>query len=274
MRFSKENAVSIVHVVFYTPALVTSILLCLRLTWHPFGGWFFLFLFSLIRIAGAIVDLAQIAGPSSKSLHTAAVTLGFVGISSLLLATLGLIIRIRRIITENHPTSIKPLYLGVIWYCNIAAFVLYLRGGIFSGEKMDKTGSILTQVGVGISSGVFVFMFIIACVLLRHRSHADIKEQTLHAAVLASMPFLLVRLLYAALVAFYKRKGFNVDDGNAISVIFMSVMPEIIVVFIYTVVGFRLPRLPMESNHKRKHRECQIWQRWTSRSISNKKQVS
>jgi hypothetical protein len=270
MRFTKENAVSIAQLVFYAPSLVTSILLCVRLTWHPFGGWFFLFLFSLIRIAGASVDLATIGGSSLKSLHIAAVTISFIGISSLLLTTLGLIIRIRRVITEKQPTSIRPLYLGVAWYCNIASFVLYLRGGVFFGEKMAKVGSILTQVGVGISSGALLLILVITCVLHRHRSHADIKEQALHSAVLASMPFLLVRLLHAALVAFYKRKGFNVDGGDIIPIIFMSMMPEIIVVFIYTVVGFRLRRLPMESCRKRKHRKCQLWQRFASGSTGNK----
>jgi len=92
MGLSKQNGVSILELVIYFPLLVGAAVVCKR---HGFGrssGFIFTLILCLVRIVGACCELATIES-DSKGLIETYLILQSVGLSPLLLATLGLLSR-------------------------------------------------------------------------------------------------------------------------------------------------------------------------------------
>jgi hypothetical protein len=90
--FNSQGAASILELVVYLPAVVLAVIVCNR---HGFGrssGWIFTLILCVVRIAGASCQLATY-GSDTKGLLEAVVILESIGISPLLLATLGLLSR-------------------------------------------------------------------------------------------------------------------------------------------------------------------------------------
>ena len=91
---SFRDAVMILQLVFYTPALVASILLTVRHGVWRRSGFIYLVLLALVRINGACMMLATILHPYSIVLYTGAGILNSIALSPLLLSTAGLLNRV------------------------------------------------------------------------------------------------------------------------------------------------------------------------------------
>jgi hypothetical protein len=88
-----SDAIAIAQIVYYSPALLASIFVCVRHGFSKASGWFFLILFCLIRLIGASAELATITNPTSSTAITIALICAVMGTSPLLLSSLGLISR-------------------------------------------------------------------------------------------------------------------------------------------------------------------------------------
>lgn len=93
MALGSAGYVSIVELIIYVPCLVLAVLVCLRHGWRRSGGWFYTFVLCLVRIIGAICQLITYTSPS-KGLYQAVFTIDSIGLSPLLLATMGVINRL------------------------------------------------------------------------------------------------------------------------------------------------------------------------------------
>ena len=92
MKFNARGGISILELGTYLPALVIAAIVCKR---HGFGrssGWIFTLILCLVRIIGACCQLATYS-QQSKGLYEATIILDSIGVSPLLLATLGLLSR-------------------------------------------------------------------------------------------------------------------------------------------------------------------------------------
>ena len=92
MKFNSRGGVSIFELIIYFPAIVIAAIVCSR---HGFGrssGWIFVLILCLVRIIGACCQLATYHS-ETKGLLEAVIILDSIGISPLLLATLGLLSR-------------------------------------------------------------------------------------------------------------------------------------------------------------------------------------
>lgn len=103
-----------------------------------------------------------------------------------------------------------------------------------------KTPNIEVKVGMIL----YIVSWAILCVLLgvlflRRSSIAKGENHTL-AAVAISAPFLLVRIIYAMLLWFVADSTFNALDGNNTAQLVMSVLVEMVVVFVCLAVGLKL----------------------------------
>jgi hypothetical protein len=90
MKFTAEGGISILELIVYIPALVIGAFVCKR---HGFGrssGYIFTLILCLVRIVGACCQLATYHS-ETLGLLEAVVILESIGISPLLLATLGLL---------------------------------------------------------------------------------------------------------------------------------------------------------------------------------------
>ena len=92
MKFNARGGISILELFIYFPATVAAVFVCIR---HGFGrssGWIFTLILCLVRIIGACCQLATYKN-QSQGLEEATLILDFVGLSPLLLATVGLLSR-------------------------------------------------------------------------------------------------------------------------------------------------------------------------------------
>jgi hypothetical protein len=245
MTLSNLNDLSIVELIGYTPACLCSTFLCIR---HGFGinkGWIFLLMFSLIRIAGASLELATIRSPTSIPLLTSATLLSSIGLSPLLLTILGLLHRACKSINKEHRTIIQPIHIKLLRLPIILALVLVIIGSDNSANYLTHHGTYpiqhITKIGIIILIAVFAVVVLITGIFLFHNSHAEPGEQKLIYAIAASIPCILIRLIYVALVTFSHIQNFSVLHGSVVTFGCMAIMPELVAVIIYLGVGITLP---------------------------------
>ena len=86
------DGIAIGKLIFYAPCLIASIYICFRHGLKKTSGWILLTVFAVLRIIGAASQLATISSKSDTPATIAAVT-SSIGLSPLLLATLGLLYR-------------------------------------------------------------------------------------------------------------------------------------------------------------------------------------
>jgi hypothetical protein len=92
MKFDSHGGISIFELIVYFPALVVAAIVCSRHGFSRSSGWIFVLILSLIRIIGACCQLATYHSETT-GLVEAVIILESVGISPLLLATLGVLSR-------------------------------------------------------------------------------------------------------------------------------------------------------------------------------------
>ncbi|KAH7408869.1 hypothetical protein BKA64DRAFT_742075 [Cadophora sp. MPI-SDFR-AT-0126] len=256
MQFTSLSFLSIATIVFYSSATLFSIFLCLRHGFSPNTGFIFLIFFSLIRISGAALHLASIhASPMEAGiLNTAALVLSFTGVSPLLLAALGLVYRVRFGMVKIYPTMMKPVHLVVLRIPVMAALVLCDEGAIEYGAgigaaRISKV-PITSRIGVVLFLVVSIATTVLTALLFKIRSRLDEPDQYILYAVAASLPFIFARVIYGFLGAWAPDPNFAILQGSVLLQGCMSILPEMIVTIIYSILGIVLPRrvkLPSQS---------------------------
>ena len=92
-HFTYADAIAIFQLVYYSPCLFGSIFVAGRHGAMKSSGWIFLTIFCIVRIVGAAARIATIDNPTSKNAYTIALVCSVLGLSPLLMASLGLIAR-------------------------------------------------------------------------------------------------------------------------------------------------------------------------------------
>lgn len=90
MHFDARGGISILELCVYFPLLVIAAIVCKRHGLRRSSGWIYTLLLCWVRILGACCQLATYSKPS-RGLFEAVIILSSVGLSPLLLATLGLL---------------------------------------------------------------------------------------------------------------------------------------------------------------------------------------
>jgi hypothetical protein len=242
MTLTNRNDLSIVEVVFYAPILFLSILLCAR---HGFEAWIAVLIFTLIRLAGASLELATIKHPTI-GIISSAVMLSSIGLSPLLLATLGLIMKVRESIDKEYHLRIRHIHLRVLRILILLGFALILIGMEIATHDYIVNGTfpinVTTKIGLVLLITIYAVLLLLTSFFFMKRSHAEPPERRLVKAIACSLPFILVRLIYAVLVIFSKVPAFNIFEARTVAYGLMAIFPEMVVVLLYVGVGMTLPR--------------------------------
>lgn len=93
MTINARGVVSIVEVIVYIPALVAAFIVCSRHGFNRASGWIYTIILCLVRVVGGICQLLTYSNHSS-GLIQATIIIDSIGISPLLLATLGMLSRL------------------------------------------------------------------------------------------------------------------------------------------------------------------------------------
>jgi bacteriorhodopsin len=100
---------------------------------------------------------------------------------------------------------------------------------------------VLTKVGIIVLIAVFAVVALITAIFIVLRSHAEPGEQRLIYAIAASIPSILIRLIYVVLLTFSNTGTFSILHGSVVGLGCMAIMQEMIAVIIYIGVGLTLP---------------------------------
>ena len=91
MTLTTREVVAVAELVVYIPALFLALLVCIRNAFVRRMGFLYLIIFSAIRVAGAAVEILSQQNPFNKTDAEWSGILSSIGLSPLLLASIGLL---------------------------------------------------------------------------------------------------------------------------------------------------------------------------------------
>ncbi|KAL6718910.1 Forkhead transcription factor [Lecanora helva] len=241
MTVSAREGIAYIELIIYSPAIILAFYTNIRHGFVRQLGWFYLVIFCAIRIASAAMEIVSARNLQNMTNFIWAAILSVVGLSPLLLASLGLVKRVRDIVT------VEPLGLSVPQLLHLpclVALVLSIWGGVRFSSDSDSTrddGTIMVKAGIFIFLAVFIGLFIVTVITLPKLSKLPQGEKPILLAVTAALPFLLVRILFSVLADFLMNGVFSVLYGNAYVYLGMVVLEEFAIVIMYLVAGIIAP---------------------------------
>lgn len=257
MPLPETSRLAIADIVFYIPALILSIILVVRHGFDRQLGWIFLTFLALIRLIGNSEEIAANA-QHSNGLFIAAAVLNGLGLGPLLLAMIGMLKRVEQAVSRTRVNANRSLlqvaparFLNLSRIALLVALILAAVGSakLYSSDRSEHSqGITLARAGIVILLVLFLGLVgvttVFASSIFRGREPVNIGERRILYAVIASVPFLAVRLLYSLLVFFDTTSStFTLRGGNIWVRSFMSVAEEWITVILYLAAGLAAPRI-------------------------------
>jgi hypothetical protein len=153
-------------------------------------------------------------------------------------------------VKRKSMNNVNPYLFRLVGLLTIVALILSIVG------QTNNTSSLqdLTHVDDKTKIGIVIFLvswvglcFLFFLVSLRLRSIEE-GERRLLMAVGISIPLLLVRLVYSFLVVFANNPDFSTVTGNVTVMLVLSVIEEILIVYICLLVGLTLSVRPNVDN--------------------------
>ncbi|KAI4274541.1 MAG: hypothetical protein L6R38_006068 [Xanthoria sp. 2 TBL-2021] len=247
MTLPETSRLAIADVVFYIPALILSIIIVVRHGFDRQLGWVFLTLLALIRLIGNSEEIAANV-QHSNGLFIAAAVMNGLGLGPLLLAMIGMLKRVEQAVSQNRVNANRSLLqVAPARFLNlsrIALLVALILAAVGSAKLYSSDHSEHSQGTTLARAGIVIFQTVLAASIFRGREPVNIGERRILYAVIASVPFLAVRLLYSLLVFFDTTSStFTLRGGNIWVRSFMSVAEEWITVILYLAAGLAAPRI-------------------------------
>jgi hypothetical protein len=239
MKFNSQGGVSIFELIIYFPALVFAAIVCSRHGFARSSGWLYTLILCLIRIIGSCCQLATYSSYST-GLIEAVVILESIGISPLLLATLGLLSRCADSVGKTSSGIFSAIHFRLLQLLISVGLILCIVGGTSStssdGVYVPQTE---TKVGVVLYMVAFIALAAVAGVSAAKLSNAPTQEKRLVLVVLIALPLIFVRLIYTLLSVFAHNRHFSLITGTIAIKIVMAVLEEMAVVILYLAIGWK-----------------------------------
>ncbi|KAG5922056.1 hypothetical protein E4U61_005842 [Claviceps capensis] len=239
------DIISIVGIPIYVIFLACAIVLCLKHGFYKSGGWHFLALLALWRIVSFGMRLALVNDPTKTSLWAAWLILNSVGLGPLILLLLSLLLRVFESINRQGFVVLKPLYQRLIQTLVLVAVICGIVGGtnssydIVDGAIVVKYTT-LTSVGVGLMIAAIVLLCGEAVIAFGSQGHVAQGDHRILLGVVASIPFVIARLVYSCLTVF------GGVTSNVWLYLFLSILTELVVMLMLEVLGFILGKAPQK----------------------------
>ncbi|MCJ1403599.1 hypothetical protein MMC11_006822 [Xylographa trunciseda] len=265
-----EEIIAIVELCVYIPILPLALIVVFRHGWRKQLGWIYLAIFCLVRIAGGGFKIASVRNPDNSTDLEWSFILQSVGLSPLLMATMGLLKRITDQVSETIPpnqdsynntamagfisqsrvgniitkrataVSRRSRVIQIAQLPTMIALILCVVGGVdqaSSDVSEHSTGQTYTKVGVAIFLVIYVLLFGLTVITAADLGNAPRGEKRIYFAVAATLPLLAVRLLYSILAAFTSISSFSIANPDPWVQLFMAVVEELLAVILYTLAG-------------------------------------
>ncbi|XRM42652.1 hypothetical protein ABZX51_005861 [Aspergillus tubingensis] len=285
MTVVTEKGVAIAELIVYIPISLVTLFVVLRHGFHRQLGWIYLFIFSGVRIAGAVMEVLSDLHPDNTSDVEWAIILQSVGLSPLLLSSLGLLKRVFDEICDHEPsaqgsqatsllqrlssfsivaTKILGIYnkkataisgrskvVQLLHIPALIALILSIIGGInqySSNTSEHSEGQNETKAGIILFLAIYIVLCILWSTTFRDLPRMAPSQKRIVGVVLLASPLIACRLLYSLLTDFSHDRQFSLVDGNVTIRLCMATIEEFLVVLMYTVLGVFTPRSEVAAN--------------------------
>lgn len=155
-----------------------------------------------------------------------------------------LLSRIQANINQTYQTLVTARHIQLAEILNTVGIILSIIGGVNSGNDYGKTGryepQTLSKVGLALFIASFVAILAFTALLSMSVSHAEAGEKRILLAVAASLPLLLVRLVYASAYTFGNSRRFSALTGSVTLLLCVALLEEMAIVVLYEGVGLTL----------------------------------
>lgn len=237
------DRIAIAEIVVYSVFLLTGVFLCWKHGFARSDGWRFAIILALARLIGSSLRLATVSDPTNTSLYVGWLTLNGFGLAPLILLLLGLLVRLFESINQRGHVVVKPIYQRLIQLLMLGAMILIIVGGTQSSYHLNGGSSSvhysgISQAGMGLLIVVFALVVLESLLAFRNQGFVAQGEHRILIAVFLSLPFLLVRLVYGAVLIF------GSIHGSVWLYLGAGVVMEMVVVLICEAVGLTLPARP------------------------------
>ncbi|KAK0384153.1 hypothetical protein NLU13_8242 [Sarocladium strictum] len=242
MVFRSVDIVALVELGFYVPALLAAFIVCSRHGFSRSSGWYYTFTLCLIRAIGAVCQLVTIAKPDSLGLIKTVLVLNHIGLTPLLLATLGMLSRL----VDWINFKLDPPLLTVKHFRLAQLFVLLgAVFGIIGISQATSTSSVSTwsRVAVLCYAATYLLLVFFFVRSASYVSYLPDSEHLLTPVITMALPLVLARLVYQLLLVFVNRGPFSRNDRHVAPSIAMSVAEEMLVVLMFLALGLKLRKL-------------------------------
>ncbi|KDR85289.1 hypothetical protein GALMADRAFT_234063 [Galerina marginata CBS 339.88] len=240
---------------FYAPIAVVTVILIFRYAFRRDAGWFFLFLFSITRMAEGALLVAGEMLPAKPILFNAAYIMDYAGLAPLLFSSLGFIgMAGQHTYSENPRVTTMLRLIGIL---GLGGLGLCIAGGVLGGQAAanQNLATILRRAGVCVYAGIYVILFMAHIGTWTYRWHLRSYRRSLLFGISIALPFLGVRMAYAVLAAWSSLdlRGtklssnptlakLNPVTGNWILYLVMSLIMEYVVAALYLFASTVLAR--------------------------------
>lgn len=264
---SFAEGISIAELCVYIPILILTLIIIFRHGFQRQLGWIYLSIFCLIRLIGAGFKISSVHNPANKTDTEWAAILNSVGLSPLLMASLGLLKRItdqcsthvrsnsnilpvggiigKLVTSKATANSRRSRIIQVAQLPTMIALILCIAGGTdaaSSSTSEQQSGTKDTKAGVIIFCIVYILLAFLAIITVTDVRKAERGEKRIYIAVMAALPFIAIRLLWSVISAFSHSKDFSVVNGKPVIQLVMATLEEFVVVVMYTVAGLTVGR--------------------------------
>ncbi|KAK4232160.1 hypothetical protein QBC38DRAFT_506236 [Podospora fimiseda] len=254
MGLSPINAIAAAQIAIYVPYLLIAILLASRHGFRRNAGWLYLLLFTLTRLIAASLQLSTTSTPPTPALLITTQIFYGIGLSTLLLTLLNLLGRLLSSTTTTK-TIFTPRHQRLAQIVVVIGLTLGIVGSSLTASQIDSIMSgqtpfgileipIESQIGLGlIIAGFAGWMIGVGTCWVDYKG---VGEKKLLWGLTATMPFMIVRVVFSGLGTFGydpRFRGFGGSEEYAWWFLGMAVMMEVIVVGILEGVGLTLKRV-------------------------------
>ncbi|KAF1937187.1 hypothetical protein EJ02DRAFT_458942 [Clathrospora elynae] len=239
-----RDIVAAIEIAVYIPAAILAVIICVRHGFNRSSGWIYMLILCIVRIAGAVCQFLS-RQDHSNGLIEAKIIIDSIGLSPLLLATLGLLSRFVDFINAKASPTFTTKHFRVLQLLIIVGLILGIAGGTSGTVQPDGTVKVATTSKAGIALYIVAYVGIVLVYLVSvpRASVIPDQERRVPVAIIFALPFVLVRLIYSACSVFLHSHLFNIVTGNVAVRVAMAVIEEFIVVAIYIALGFLVTKL-------------------------------
>lgn len=239
-----HDTVAVLGLIFYIPAFSLALYVCIKHGFRRSSGWLYILILCLVRIIGSVCQFISNKNPSTGLLQ-AVLILDSIGISPLLLATLGVLSRFVDFVNTRATPIFTVRHFRIVQIILTLGVVLSIAGGTSITLSADGSYKSATSSKVGVLLYIVGFSatIIISLVSVPRRSVVPGKERHVPVVIFLAIPFIVVRLLYSVLCAFGHNRLFSIATGSVSVTIGMSVIEEFVVVGMYILLGLWLEKV-------------------------------